>query len=100
MPVMSGVEVAREVREAEYDLYICGCSGNAMREDQVSGRCSVLPRVRIQLGSGCLSSSLGGDPLSYTLSEHVAHFPWPSLSSLEPYALPPLSPFLLPSGTE
>ena len=48
MPVMSGVEVAREVREAEYDLYICGCSGNAMREDQeayiAAGADAIIPK--------------------------------------------------------
>jgi len=33
---MSGVEVAREVREMGCPLYIVGCTGNALREDQVS----------------------------------------------------------------
>lgn len=36
MPLMSGVEVAREVREMGCPLYIVGCTGNALREDQVS----------------------------------------------------------------
>ena len=35
MPLMSGVEVAREVREMGCPLYIVGCTGNALREDQV-----------------------------------------------------------------
>ena len=36
MPLMSGVEVAREVRGLGHPLYIVGCTGNALREDQVS----------------------------------------------------------------
>lgn len=36
MPLMTGVEVAREVREMGNPLYIVGCTGNALREDQVS----------------------------------------------------------------
>jgi len=31
---MSGVEVAREVREMGCPVYIVGCTGNALREDQ------------------------------------------------------------------
>lgn len=34
MPLMSGVEVAREVREMGCPLFIVGCTGNALREDQ------------------------------------------------------------------
>ncbi|WWD17522.1 hypothetical protein CI109_101963 [Kwoniella shandongensis] len=34
MPLMSGVEVAREVREMGCPIYIVGCTGNALREDQ------------------------------------------------------------------
>jgi CheY-like chemotaxis protein len=34
MPFMSGVEVARAVRALPSDLYIVGCTGNALREDQ------------------------------------------------------------------
>lgn len=34
MPQMSGVEVAREVRAVKCDLFIVGCTGNALREDQ------------------------------------------------------------------
>lgn len=34
MPLMSGVEVAREVRDMECPLFIVGCTGNALREDQ------------------------------------------------------------------
>jgi CheY-like chemotaxis protein len=32
---MSGVEVAREVREMGCPIFIAGCTGNALREDQV-----------------------------------------------------------------
>lgn len=35
MPLMSGVEVAREVREMGNPIFIVGCTGNALREDQV-----------------------------------------------------------------
>jgi CheY-like chemotaxis protein len=35
MPIMTGVEVAREVREMGNPVYIVGCTGNALREDQV-----------------------------------------------------------------
>lgn len=35
MPLMSGVEVAREVRQMGCPLFIVGCTGNALREDQV-----------------------------------------------------------------
>ncbi|WVQ82274.1 hypothetical protein IAT38_004402 [Cryptococcus sp. DSM 104549] len=34
MPLMSGVEVAREVREMGCPIFIVGCTGNALREDQ------------------------------------------------------------------
>ncbi|AFR92243.1 two-component system sensor molecule [Cryptococcus neoformans C23] len=34
MPLMSGVEVARAVREMNCPIYIVGCTGNALREDQ------------------------------------------------------------------
>jgi len=40
MPLMSGVEVAREVREMGCPLYIVGCTGNALREDQVGCACN------------------------------------------------------------
>ena len=36
MPFMSGVEVVRAVREMGNPLYVVGCTGNALREDQVS----------------------------------------------------------------
>lgn len=34
MPYMSGVEVARAVRKTGNPVYIVGCTGNALREDQ------------------------------------------------------------------
>lgn len=34
MPRKSGVEVVREVRALGMDLYIVGCTGNALKEDQ------------------------------------------------------------------
>lgn len=34
MPLMSGVEVATEVRKMGCPIYIVGCTGNALREDQ------------------------------------------------------------------
>jgi CheY-like chemotaxis protein len=34
MPEMSGVEVTRAVRRTGNPLYIVGCTGNALREDQ------------------------------------------------------------------
>ncbi|ORY21896.1 hypothetical protein BCR39DRAFT_488115 [Naematelia encephala] len=34
MPMMTGVEVAREVRQMGCPLFIVGCTGNALREDQ------------------------------------------------------------------
>jgi DNA-binding response OmpR family regulator len=34
MPLMSGVEVASHVREMGQHIYIVGCTGNALREDQ------------------------------------------------------------------
>lgn len=34
MPLMSGVEVARAVRSVGCPIYIVGCTGNALREDQ------------------------------------------------------------------
>jgi hypothetical protein len=33
---MSGVEVVRALREMGNPLYVVGCTGNALREDQVS----------------------------------------------------------------
>jgi CheY-like chemotaxis protein len=35
MPFMSGVEVVRALREVGNPLYVVGCTGNALREDQV-----------------------------------------------------------------
>lgn len=34
MPLMSGVEVASHVRELGQHIFIVGCTGNALREDQ------------------------------------------------------------------
>jgi CheY-like chemotaxis protein len=34
MPNMSGVEVARALRAYPSNIYIVGCTGNALREDQ------------------------------------------------------------------
>ena len=34
MPMMSGVEVARAVRAMGCPIYIVGCTGNALKEDQ------------------------------------------------------------------
>ncbi|RSH89791.1 HisKA [Saitozyma podzolica] len=48
MPLMSGVEVAREVREMGCSLYIVGCTGNALREDQeeylAAGADGIIPK--------------------------------------------------------
>lgn len=48
MPLMSGVEVAREVREMGCPLYIVGCTGNALREDQeeylAAGADGIIPK--------------------------------------------------------
>lgn len=34
MPYMSGVEVSRAVRDTGNPVYIIGCTGNALKEDQ------------------------------------------------------------------
>lgn len=34
MPFMSGVEVSRKVRATGNPIFIVGCTGNALREDQ------------------------------------------------------------------
>lgn len=34
MPLMSGVELARELRRIACPVYIAGCTGNALREDR------------------------------------------------------------------
>lgn len=34
MPAMSGVETARAIRALQWDVYIVGCTGNALQEDQ------------------------------------------------------------------
>jgi CheY-like chemotaxis protein len=47
---MSGVEVAREVRGLGCPLYIVGCTGNALREDQVSRLSYVLCKRCLALG--------------------------------------------------
>ncbi|KAK8864179.1 hypothetical protein IAR55_001425 [Kwoniella newhampshirensis] len=48
MPLMSGVEVAREVREMGCPIYIVGCTGNALREDQeeyiAAGADGIIPK--------------------------------------------------------
>ncbi|KAK4683944.1 hypothetical protein P7C73_g6264, partial [Tremellales sp. Uapishka_1] len=48
MPLMTGVEVAREVREMGCPLYIVGCTGNALREDQeeyiAAGADGIIPK--------------------------------------------------------
>lgn len=48
MPLMTGVEVAREVREMECPLFIVGCTGNALREDQdeyiAAGADEIIPK--------------------------------------------------------
>lgn len=48
MPLMSGVEVAREVRRLGITVYIVGCTGNALREDQdeylVAGADDIIPK--------------------------------------------------------
>jgi CheY-like chemotaxis protein len=36
MPIMSGVEVVDELRKMGSHLFVVGCTGNALREDQVS----------------------------------------------------------------
>lgn len=45
---MSGVEVARAVRSLPSDVYIVGCTGNALKEDQeeylVAGADDILPK--------------------------------------------------------
>ncbi|WWC89586.1 uncharacterized protein L201_004511 [Kwoniella dendrophila CBS 6074] len=48
MPLMSGVEVAREVRDIGCPVFIVGCTGNALREDQEeyisAGADSIIPK--------------------------------------------------------
>ena len=48
MPLMSGVEVAREVREMGNPIFIAGCTGNALREDQdayiAAGADEIIPK--------------------------------------------------------
>jgi len=48
MPLMSGVEVARAVRQMGCAVYICGCTGNALREDQeeyiAAGADGIIPK--------------------------------------------------------
>lgn len=44
---MSGVEVARAVREMNCPIYIVGCTGNALREDQVGRRCSTVSSAHV-----------------------------------------------------
>ena len=48
MPMMSGVEVAREVREMGCPIFIVGCTGNALREDQdeyiAAGADDIIPK--------------------------------------------------------
>jgi CheY-like chemotaxis protein len=48
MPHMFGVEVAREVRALGLPIYIVGCTGNALREDQdeylAAGADDVIPK--------------------------------------------------------
>jgi CheY-like chemotaxis protein len=34
MPEMTGVEMAREVRRRGIDIFLCGVTGNALKEDQ------------------------------------------------------------------
>jgi CheY-like chemotaxis protein len=34
MPVMTGVELTRQLRALKNPVYIVGCTGNALREDQ------------------------------------------------------------------
>jgi CheY-like chemotaxis protein len=45
---MSGVEVARELRRLDIGVYIVGCTGNALREDQdeylIAGADDILPK--------------------------------------------------------
>jgi CheY-like chemotaxis protein len=48
MPLMSGVEVASHVREAGHHIFIVGCTGNALREDQdeyiAAGADGIIPK--------------------------------------------------------
>ncbi|WVF71708.1 hypothetical protein IAT40_006516 [Kwoniella sp. CBS 6097] len=48
MPLMSGVEVAREVRDMGCPIFIVGCTGNALREDQeeyiAAGADGIIPK--------------------------------------------------------
>jgi CheY-like chemotaxis protein len=64
MPLMTGVEVAREVREMGNPLYIVGCTGNALREDQVSAlsRHSCLGREVCEKGMAMLIPTTGRIP--------------------------------------
>jgi hypothetical protein len=48
MPLLSGVEVAREVRGMGFPVYILGCTGNVLRADQVSRRASPCIKVPSQ----------------------------------------------------
>lgn len=62
MPLMSGVEVATEVRKMGCPIYIVGCTGNALREDQV-GRV-VSPR------GICADVLAGGIPERWRRRDH------------------------------
>lgn len=48
MPMMSGVEVASNVREMGNHIFIVGCTGNALREDQeeyiAAGADGIIPK--------------------------------------------------------
>jgi CheY-like chemotaxis protein len=48
MPQLSGVEVARAVRSWPSDVYIVGCTGNALEEDiaeyRAAGADNILPK--------------------------------------------------------
>ncbi len=63
MPLMSGVEVAREVREMGCPLYIVGCTGNALREDQEEYIAAGADGVRVSFPLRLQVSTLYMDPM-------------------------------------
>ena len=62
MPMMTGVEVASQVRALGCPLYIVGCTGNALRQDQEeyidagADRILTKPIKQIQI-EGCISEA-------------------------------------------
>lgn len=60
MPYMSGVEVVRALREANIPLYVVGCTGNALREDQVYYPSTYFRQEKILMMAGRILLSWSG----------------------------------------